>query len=136
MKNYKNPDENGYYGEFGGAFIPEMLYPNVAELKEKYLQIIESTEFQEEFQHLLKNYVGRATPLYFAKNLSQKYQTQIYLKREDLNHTGAHKINNALGQVLLAKKLGKHRIIAETGAGQHGVATATACALLGLECIV
>ena len=134
--NYKNPDENGYYGEFGGAFIPEMLYPNVAELKEQYLQIIESTEFQEEFQNLLKNYVGRATPLYFAKNLSEKYQTQIYLKREDLNHTGAHKINNALGQALLAKKLGKHRIIAETGAGQHGVATATACALLGLECIV
>ena len=134
--NYKNPDENGYYGEFGGAFIPEMLYPNVAELKEQYLQIIESTEFQEEFQDLLKNYVGRATPLYFAKNLSEKYQTQIYLKREDLNHTGAHKINNALGQALLAKKLGKHRIIAETGAGQHGVATATACALLGLECIV
>ena len=134
--NYKNPDENGYYGEFGGAFVPEMLYPNVAELKEQYLQIIESTEFQEEFQNLLKNYVGRATPLYFAKNLSEKYQTQIYLKREDLNHTGAHKINNALGQALLAKKLGKHRIIAETGAGQHGVATATACALLGLECIV
>ena len=134
--NYKNPDENGYYGEFGGAFIPEMLYPNVAELKEQYLQIIESTEFQEEFQNLLKNYVGRATPLYFAKNLSEKYQTQIYLKREDLNHTGAHKINNALGQALLAKKLGKHRIIAETGAGQHGVATATACALLGMECIV
>ena len=134
--NYKNPDENGYYGEFGGAFIPEMLYPNVAELKEQYLQIIESAEFQEEFQNLLKNYVGRATPLYFAKNLSEEYQTQIYLKREDLNHTGAHKINNALGQALLAKKLGKHRIIAETGAGQHGVATATACALLGLECIV
>ena len=136
MKNYKNPDENGYYGEFGGAFIPEMLYPNVAELKEQYLQIIESAEFQEEFQNFLKNYVGRATPLYFAKNLSEKYQTQIYLKREDLNHTGAHKINNALGQALLAKKLGKHRIIAETGAGQHGVATATACALLGMECIV
>lgn len=136
MKNYKNPDENGYYGEFGGAFIPEMLYPNVDELKENYIQIIESTEFQEEFQDLLKNYVGRATPLYFAKNLSEKYQAQIYLKREDLNHTGAHKINNALGQALLAKKLGKHRIIAETGAGQHGVATATACALLGLECIV
>ena len=101
MKNYKNPDENGYYGEFGGAFIPEMLYPNVAELKQKYIEIIESEEFQEEFQDLLKNYVGRATPLYFAKNLSEKYQTQIYLKREDLNHTGAHKINNALGQALL-----------------------------------
>ncbi|MCX8531127.1 tryptophan synthase subunit beta [Chryseobacterium luquanense] len=134
--NYKNPDENGYYGEFGGAFIPEMLYPNVEELEKNYLQIIESEEFQNEYQDLLKNYVGRATPLYFAKNLSQKYNTNIYLKREDLNHTGAHKINNALGQVLLAKRLGKTRIIAETGAGQHGVATATACALLGLECII
>lgn len=133
---YKNPDENGYYGEFGGAFVPEMLYPNVAELQKKYLEIIESDEFQNEFQNLLKNYVGRATPLYFAKNLSEKYGTQIYLKREDLNHTGAHKINNALGQALLAKKLGKKRIIAETGAGQHGVATATACALMNLECIV
>lgn len=134
--NYRNPDLNGYYGEFGGAFVPEMLYPNVEELQEQYLEIIESEEFQKEFQNLLKDYVGRATPLYFAKNLSEKYKTQIYLKREDLNHTGAHKINNALGQVLLAKKLGKKRIIAETGAGQHGVATATACALLGLECIV
>lgn len=134
--DFQNPDKNGYYGEFGGAFVPEMLYPNVAELQEKYIQIIESEEFQQEFQDLLKEYVGRATPLYFAKNLSHKYQTQIYLKREDLNHTGAHKINNALGQALLAKKLGKQRIIAETGAGQHGVATATACALLGLECIV
>ncbi|KIC64207.1 tryptophan synthase subunit beta [Chryseobacterium taiwanense] len=136
MKNYKNPDKYGYYGEFGGAFIPEMLYPNVEELQKNYLEIIESEEFQKEYQDLLKNYVGRATPLYFSKNLSQKYNTQIYLKREDLNHTGAHKINNALGQVLLAKRLGKNRIIAETGAGQHGVATATACALLGLECIV
>jgi tryptophan synthase beta chain len=134
--NFKNPDKNGYYGEFGGAFVPEMLYPNVEELQRNYLKIIESEEFQKEFQNLLKDYVGRATPLYFAKNLSEKYRTQIYLKREDLNHTGAHKINNALGQVLLAKKLGKKRIIAETGAGQHGVATATACALLGLECIV
>lgn len=134
--NYKNPDEHGYYGEFGGAFIPEMLYPNVEELQKNYLEIIESEDFQNEYQDLLKNYVGRATPLYFAKNLSDKYQTNIYLKREDLNHTGAHKINNALGQVLLAKRLGKTRIIAETGAGQHGVATATACALLGLECIV
>lgn len=134
--NYKNPDPNGYYGEFGGAFIPEMLYPNVEELQKKYIDIIESESFQQEYQDLLKNYVGRATPLYFAKNLSDTYQTNIYLKREDLNHTGAHKINNALGQVLLAKRLGKHRIIAETGAGQHGVATATACALLGLECIV
>jgi len=134
--NYKNPDKNGYYGEFGGAFIPEMLYPNVEELQKNYLEIIESEDFQNEYQDLLKNYVGRATPLYFAKNLSGKYNTKIYLKREDLNHTGAHKINNALGQVLLAKRLGKNRIIAETGAGQHGVATATACALLGLECIV
>lgn len=136
MKNYKNPDKNGYYGEFGGAFIPEMLFPNVEELQANYLTIIDSPEFQDEFRALLKDYVGRATPLYFAKNLSKKYRTQIYLKREDLNHTGAHKINNALGQALLAKKLGKERIIAETGAGQHGVATATACALLGLECIV
>ena len=134
--NYKNPDKNGYYGEFGGAFIPEMLYPNVEELQKNYLEIIESEDFRNEYQDLLKNYVGRATPLYFAKNLSEKYNTKIYLKREDLNHTGAHKINNALGQVLLAKRLGKNRIIAETGAGQHGVATATACALLGLECIV
>ncbi|MFL9833132.1 tryptophan synthase subunit beta [Chryseobacterium terrae] len=134
--NYKNPDNNGYYGEFGGAFIPEMLYPNVEELQKNYLQIIESEDFQQEYNDLLKNYVGRATPLYFSKNLSKKYNAQIYLKREDLNHTGAHKINNALGQVLLAKRLGKYRIIAETGAGQHGVATATACALLGLECIV
>ncbi|NML56487.1 tryptophan synthase subunit beta [Chryseobacterium cheonjiense] len=134
--NYKNPDQHGYYGEFGGAFIPEMLYPNVEELQSGYLEIIESESFQREYQSLLKNYVGRETPLYFAKNLSEKYNTQIYLKREDLNHTGAHKINNAIGQVLLAKRLGKKRIIAETGAGQHGVATATACALLGLECIV
>ena len=133
---YRNPDENGYYGEFGGAFVPEMLYPNVAELQQNYIEIIESEEFKAELNDLLKNYVGRATPLYFAKNLSKKYGTNVYLKREDLNHTGAHKINNALGQVLLAKKLGKKRIIAETGAGQHGVATATACALMNLECIV
>lgn len=136
MKKYKNPDENGYYGEFGGAFVPEMLYPNVEQLANEYLGIIESEDFQAEFQDLLMNYVGRATPLYHAKNLSEIYQTQIYLKREDLNHTGAHKINNALGQALLAKRLGKNRIIAETGAGQHGVATATACALLGLDCVV
>lgn len=133
---FKNPDEHGYYGEFGGAFIPEMLYPNVKELQEHYLEIIGSEAFQTEFRGLLKNYVGRETPLYLAKNLSEKYGAKIYLKREDLNHTGAHKINNALGQALLAKRLGKKRIIAETGAGQHGVATATACALLGLECIV
>ncbi|AZI20505.1 tryptophan synthase subunit beta [Chryseobacterium taklimakanense] len=133
---FKNPDEHGYYGEFGGAFIPEMLYPNVKELQENYREIIGSETFQTEFRGLLKNYVGRETPLYLAKNLSEKYGAKIYLKREDLNHTGAHKINNALGQALLAKRLGKKRIIAETGAGQHGVATATACALLGLECIV
>lgn len=133
---FKNPDFHGYYGEFGGAFVPEMLYPNVEELQNQYISIIESEEFRAEFRALLKDYVGRPTPLYFAKNLSKKYHTQIYLKREDLNHTGAHKINNALGQALLAKRLGKRRIIAETGAGQHGVATATACALLGLECIV
>ena len=136
MTRYRNPDENGYYGEFGGAFVPEMLYPNVEELQQNYIEIIESEEFKKELNDLLKNYVGRATPLYFAKNLSEKYGTNVYLKREDLNHTGAHKINNALGQVLLAKKLGKKRIIAETGAGQHGVATATACALMNLECIV
>lgn len=136
MTTYRNPDEKGYYGEFGGAFVPEMLYPNVEELQQNYIEIIESEEFKKELNDLLKDYVGRATPLYFAKNLSEKYGTNIYLKREDLNHTGAHKINNALGQVLLAKKLGKKRIIAETGAGQHGVATATACALMNLECIV
>lgn len=136
MTTYRNPDENGYYGEFGGAFVPEMLYPNVEELQQNYIEIIESEEFKKELNDLLKDYVGRATPLYFAKNLSEKYATNVYLKREDLNHTGAHKINNALGQVLLAKKLGKKRIIAETGAGQHGVATATACALMNLECIV
>lgn len=133
---YRNPDTHGYYGDFGGAFIPEMLYPNVKELQDNYLQIIDSEDFKKEFNDLLKNYVGRETPLYFAKNLSEKYGTNVYLKREDLNHTGAHKINNAIGQVLLAKKLGKKRIIAETGAGQHGVATATACALMGLECVV
>lgn len=136
MNDYKNPDPRGYYGEFGGAFVPEMLYPNTVELQEKYIQIIEDTSFEREFQGLLRDYVGRETPLYFAKNLSAKYGCDIYLKREDLNHTGAHKINNALGQALLAKKLGKKRIIAETGAGQHGVATATSCALLGLECVI
>lgn len=133
---YRNPDKHGYYGEFGGAFVPEMLYPNVKELQDNYLSIIESEHFKAEFKWLLKHYAGRETPLYFAKNLSKKYQTNVYLKREDLNHTGAHKINNAIGQVLLAKRLGKKRIIAETGAGQHGVATATACALMELECVV
>ena len=133
--NY-NVNEKGYYGEFGGAFIPEMLYPNVEELRQKYLKVMAEPEFQKEFNQLLKDYVGRPSPLYFAKRLSEKYNTKIYLKREDLNHTGAHKINNTIGQILMAKRLGKTRIIAETGAGQHGVATATVCALMGLECIV
>ena len=131
-----NVNENGFYGQFGGTFIPEMLYPNVEELRQNYLNYIHEPEFQAEFQQLLKNYVGRPTPLYFAERLSAKYNTKIYLKREDLCHTGAHKINNTIGQILLAKRLGKTRIIAETGAGQHGVATATVCALMGLECIV
>lgn len=131
-----NINEKGYYGEFGGAFIPEMLYPNVEELRLNYLKVMSEPSFQEEFNQLLKDYVGRPSPLYFAKRLSEKYNTKIYLKREDLNHTGAHKINNTIGQILMAKRLGKKRIIAETGAGQHGVATATVCALMGLECIV
>ena len=129
-------NQRGYYGEFGGAFIPEMLHANVEELRAKYLEIMYEADFQEEFQELLKNYVGRPSPLYFADRLSKKYNTNIFLKREDLNHTGAHKINNTIGQILMAQKLGKTRIIAETGAGQHGVATATVCALMGLECIV
>ena len=128
--------EKGYYGQFGGAFIPEMLYPNVEELRENYLQIMNAPEFQKEFQSLLKNFVGRPTPLYFASRLSDRYHAKIYLKREDLCHTGAHKINNTVGQILLARRLGKKKIIAETGAGQHGVATATVCALMGMECIV
>jgi tryptophan synthase beta chain len=129
-------DERGYYGKFGGAFIPEMLYPNVEELRENYLKIIEDANFQAQFHDLLKNYVGRPTPLYFATRLSEKYKTNIYLKREDLCHTGAHKVNNTIGQIILAKKLGKNKIIAETGAGQHGVATATVCALMGMDCII
>ena len=133
--NY-NINEKGYYGEFGGAFIPEMLYPNVEELRQNYIKVMEEPEFKKEFDQLLKDYVGRPSPLYYAKRLSEKYQTKIYLKREDLNHTGAHKVNNTIGQILMAKRLGKTRIIAETGAGQHGVATATVCALMGLECIV
>ena len=133
--NY-NVDEKGYYGDFGGAYIPEMLYPNVEELRQNYLRITADPAFQKEFDHLLKVYVGRPTPLYFAQRLSEKYKTKIYLKREDLCHTGAHKVNNTIGQILLAKRLGKKRIIAETGAGQHGVATATVCALMGIECIV
>ncbi len=129
-------NEQGFYGEYGGAFIPEMLHPNIEELKTSYKKIIKSPSFQEELQQLLQDYVGRPTPLYLAKRLSAHYQSTIYLKREDLCHTGAHKINNALGQILVAKKLNKTRIIAETGAGQHGVATATACALMGIECVV
>lgn len=129
-------NERGYYGDFGGAYIPEMLYPNVEELRQQYLSIIHDESFQQEFKALLKDYVGRPSPLYLAKRLSQKYGANIFLKREDLNHTGAHKINNTIGQILLAERLGKKRIIAETGAGQHGVATATVCALRGLECVV
>lgn len=135
MKSYHS-DERGYYGEFGGAFIPEMLYPNCEELRQNYLSIMEEPSFKEEFRQLLKDYVGRPTPLYFANRLSEKYNIKIYLKREDLCHTGAHKVNNTIGQILMAKKLGKNRIIAETGAGQHGVATATVCALMGIQCVV
>ena len=129
-------DAKGYYGKFGGAYIPEMLFPNIEELREQYLDIIASEDFQNSYDDLLKNFVGRPTPLYFAKRLSEKYETKIYLKREDLCHTGAHKVNNTIGQILLAQKLKKKKIIAETGAGQHGVATATVCALMGMECIV
>ncbi len=129
-------DEKGYYGEFGGSYVPEMLYPNMEELQQNYLAIMADPNFINEFQGLLKDYVGRPSPLYFAERLSDKYKTKIYLKREDLNHTGAHKINNTIGQILVAKRLGKKRIIAETGAGQHGVATATVCALAGLDCTV
>ena len=136
IKTYQKPDAQGYYGKFGGAYIPEMLHRNVEELREKYLNIIAETNFQKEFQLLLKDYVGRPTPLFLADRLSALHQTNIYLKREDLCHTGAHKINNTIGQILLARRLGKTRIIAETGAGQHGVATATVCALKGMECIV
>lgn len=135
MSNYQ-VNENGYYGDFGGAYIPEMLYPNVENLRQQYLKIMYDPAFQAEFQQLLKDYVGRPSPLFHAERLSEHYGTTIYLKREDLNHTGAHKINNTVGQILLAARLGKKRIIAETGAGQHGVATATVCALKGLECIV
>ncbi len=135
MKSY-NADERGYYGIFGGAFIPEMLYPNTEELRQNYLRIMNDPGFQDEFRQLLRDYAGRPTPLYFAKNLSERHKCKIYLKREDLCHTGAHKVNNTIGQILLARKLGKNRIIAETGAGQHGVATATVCALMGIECIV
>lgn len=133
---YKQPNIFGYYGNFGGAYIPEMLHRNVEELRDRYIDIMYEESFQKEFHALLKDYVGRPSPLYFAKRLSEQYKTKIFLKREDLNHTGAHKINNAIGQILLAQRLGKTRIIAETGAGQHGVATATVCALKGIECVV
>ncbi len=135
MKTYQVNTE-GYYGEFGGAYIPEILHRCVEELRQAYLQVLDSADFQQEFNTLLRDYVGRPSPLYLAQRLSGKYGCRIYLKREDLNHTGAHKINNAIGQVLLARRMGKRRIIAETGAGQHGVATATVCALMGMECIV
>ena len=136
MKKTFLVDEKGYYGEFGGAYVPEILYATVEKLKEQYLPILESKEFQEEYMSLLRDYVGRPSPLYLAKRMSERYGCKLYLKREDLNHTGAHKINNTIGQILLAKKMGKKRILAETGAGQHGVATATAAALLGMECVV
>jgi tryptophan synthase beta chain len=129
-------DKNGYYGEFGGAYIPEMLYPNIKELEDNYLKITSSEQFRNEFSQLLRDYAGRPTPLFRAERLSAHFEMQIYLKREDLNHTGAHKINNTIGQILVARHLGKKRIIAETGAGQHGVATATVCALMGMNCIV
>ncbi len=135
-QTYQQPNAQGYYGPFGGAYIPEMLHRNVEELRTKYLEIMYEEEFQKEFQYLLRDYVGRPTPLYLAERLSKKYGVTVYLKREDLCHTGAHKINNTIGQILLAQRLGKKRIIAETGAGQHGVATATVCALKGVECIV
>jgi tryptophan synthase beta chain len=136
MTSYQQPTARGYYGQFGGAFVPEMLFPNVEELRTQYLEIMADPAFQAELQGLLRDYVGRPTPLFEAKRLSEKYGTRIFLKREDLCHTGAHKINNTVGQILLAKRLGKTRIIAETGAGQHGVATATVCALMGLPCVV
>ena len=135
MKAYQ-VNENGYYGEFGGAYIPEILHQCVENLKNTYLQVLESDSFRKEFEALLHDYVGRPSPLYLAKKLSEKYNARIYLKREDLNHTGAHKINNTIGQILLARRMGKTRIIAETGAGQHGVATATVCALMNMECVV
>ena len=129
-------DQDGYYGEFGGAYVPEILHKCVEELKNTYLEVLESEDFKKEFDQLLRDYVGRPSPLYLARRLSEKYGCKMYLKREDLNHTGAHKINNTIGQILLARRMGKKRIIAETGAGQHGVATATVCALMDMECIV
>lgn len=136
ITSYQTPTARGYYGEFGGAFVPEMLFPNVEELRTQYEEILASKSFRTEYEQLLRDYVGRPTPLFEAKRLSEKYNTRIFLKREDLCHTGAHKINNTVGQILLAKRLGKTRIIAETGAGQHGVATATVCALMGMPCVV
>ena len=136
MASKYNVDDNGFYGEFGGAYVPEILYATVENLKKQYLAIIESEEFKTQYHDLLRDYVGRPSPLYFAKRMSEKDGCQIYLKREDLNHTGAHKINNTIGQILLAKMMGKKRIIAETGAGQHGVATATVCALMDMPCVV
>lgn len=135
-RTFRDPDEMGYYGKFGGAYIPEMLHRNVEELQARYLDIMYEPQFQKTFRSLLEDYVGRPTPLYFAERLSRKYGANIFLKREDLCHTGAHKINNTIGQILLAEKLGKKRIIAETGAGQHGVATATVCALKNIQCVV
>lgn len=135
-KGYTSPNEQGYYGRFGGAYIPEMLHRNVEELRSRYLEIMYEARFQEDFRNLLRDYVGRPTPLYFAQRISAQFKTRVFLKREDLCHTGAHKINNTIGQILLAERLGKKRIIAETGAGQHGVATATVCALKGIQCIV
>lgn len=135
MKNF-NVNDQGFYGRFGGAYVPEILHANVEKLRECYLREMEDESFQQEFRLLLRDYVGRPSPLYYARRLSEKYGTRIYLKREDLNHTGAHKINNTIGQILLARRMGKKRIIAETGAGQHGVATATVCALMNMECIV
>lgn len=135
MKNF-NVNNDGYYGRFGGAYVPEILYANVENLRTAYLREMEDPLFQQEFRSLLRDYVGRPSPLYFAARLSERYGANIYLKREDLNHTGAHKINNTIGQILLARRMGKNRIIAETGAGQHGVATATVCALMNMKCIV
>ena len=135
MKTYQVNDE-GFYGNFGGAYIPEILYQCVEQLKDNYRKVLDSDDFRQEFHSLLRDYVGRPSPLYLAKRLSERYGCRIYLKREDLNHTGAHKINNVLGQILLAKRMGKKRIIAETGAGQHGVATATVAALFDMEFVV
>ncbi|MCR5821217.1 MAG: tryptophan synthase subunit beta [Bacteroidaceae bacterium] len=136
MKENYFVDENGYYGDFGGAYVPEILYAAVSDLQGRYLDVLSSPEFQKEYHSLLRDYVGRPSPLYFARRMSEKYGCRLYLKREDLNHTGAHKINNTVGQVLMAKMMGKTRVIAETGAGQHGVATATVCALMGMQCEV